>query len=193
MTDSTAAELLKRARAGDRAALDALFERMRSALERQADERLGERLREKLRRSDLVQSTYLEMLKGFETFRGDDADAFAAWAKTVMERQITEKARYFGAKKRDAEHVDLEALQIRAETASPSVDLAAVENLALVKRALLALPENYRWIIEKRTIEGLEYEEIAATSDLGVPALRTLFWRARAALTIEFKRLEEGR
>jgi RNA polymerase sigma factor (sigma-70 family) len=67
--------LLQRARAGDRAALDALFEQELPRLRRWASGRLPRWARDILDTSDLIQETVLETFKRLDAFepRGDTA------------------------------------------------------------------------------------------------------------------------
>ncbi len=177
---------LRRAREGDRRALDRLLESMQDRLRRIAEGRLGPGLRAKVRTSDVLQSTYLDVVKSLENFEGEDEAAFVAWVARIMENNIRDKGKYFQARKRQEPGggtVPLDAAgDARADGSTPSVDAVRAEDLVLVSRALEELAEDHRRVIVLRMIEGRSHQEIGEQLNRSESATRMLLSRARAAL-----------
>ena len=184
---------LRKARSGDREALNRLLDRNQDRLLRLARTRIGTSLKARVRTSDVLQSTYLDVLKGVGEFDGDSEEAFVAWVGRILENNIRDKGKYFGAKKR--RHVaavgDPEdpGRGVLARTPTPSATAACSEDLLLVSRALESLPEDYRRVIMLRQVEGRSHKEAAAILERTEAATRMLLSRARAALALELDRL----
>ena len=86
--DAVIRELLKRARAGDQAALGELLEKYRGHLRHLAENLLDDRAAGRLDASDLVQQTCLSVHKQIADFDGQDAAQFAAWLRQIHERNV---------------------------------------------------------------------------------------------------------
>lgn len=184
---------LRHARGGDRAALDRLLERVQSRLKRLAEGRIGPGLRAKVRTSDVLQSTYLDVVRSVDKFEGDDEDAFVAWVARIMENNIRDKGKYFQARKRrEPEGPTLslnEADKMKLPGPTPSAEAVRAEDLLLVSRALDGLAEDYRKVIILRMVEGQSHKEIGDALGRTEAATRMLLSRARASLAIELERL----
>ncbi len=70
----------------------------------------------------------------------------------------------------------------RAPTESPSVFAERAERLSRVRAAIDELPEQQRLALVLRTMDGLNYEEIATVMELSVAAVRTHVHLARRRL-----------
>lgn len=64
-------------------------------------------------------------------------------------------------------------------------------NRDVIERAFVALPDDYRNVLVRREIDGLDYEEIAATLGIPIGTVRSRLSRARAML-VELLRDELG-
>jgi len=178
---------LTRAKAGDRAALDRALQCVEQRLRRAAQRLLRNAGRREFSTSDLVQTTYLDVVRTIHTFRGEDEDTFAAWITSILENNVRDKARALGRDKRkgptSSGRVEPDAVPAPGLTPSPSA--IQIENLAAVGRALDCLDEAQRRIIVLRLVEGRSYRDIATTLGRSEGAARMLFFRARAALAVE--------
>ncbi len=194
MTDIDVAAELDRARAGDREALSRLLELTQERLRRITDRRLGPALRARLRASDILQSTFLDVVRGVPTFNGMSEDSFVAWVTQILENTIRRKGRFFNARKRrplaNAEAAKDGASPVLRSVATPSMELSRSEDLILVSRALDAIPEDYRRVIMLRVVDGRPHRDVAAMLGRTETATRMLLSRARAALSLEIERLE---
>ena len=63
------------------------------------------------------------------------------------------------------------------------------EVFALIKQIISKLPENQKEVILMRDMDGLEFEEIAAITNLKLEHLRVLLSRARKYVTVELEKI----
>lgn len=179
------------ARAGDRGALDRLLVRFQPRLRTVTDKKLGAALRERVTPSDILQSSYLDVVRGIEGFSGASEDAFIAWIGQIIENNIRERRRYFDAKKR-VRRADAKDRQAELDLETPSRVVGRLEDLVTVGRALDRIPAEYKDVILLRTVRELSHEAIAERQGRSVAAVKMLLSRARAALTLEIEALESG-
>lgn len=159
--------------------------------------RLGQKLRGKLQTSDVLQTTYVDVVRSIQAFRGDDAATFAAWVGRVLDNNVRDKAKFFDRdRRRDASTTrhDPEADPFNdnvevADEATPSEKVMQVEQLHLVRRAIDSLDETQREVLQRRMMQGQDYEAIAKDLDRSPGAVRMLYSRARAALALRVDRM----
>lgn len=191
MNSGSSAQDFELARAGDRQALDRILIRSRPRLEAVAQRLVGPTLREKVSISDVIQSTYLQVVQDVARFDGHDDDAFAAWLGRIFENTVRQKHRFFSAKKRLAPADAAEQLARRRPRArSPSSLVGSMEDIVLVGRAMDRLSEDHHRVIRLRVVEGRSIDEIAMVMKRTQGAAKMLLSRARAALTLEIEALE---
>lgn len=187
-------ELLAQAKSGDGVAIDRLLARVHPHIRRLVESRVGERLLRRIRRSDVLQNTWLEVIRGLPRFDGDDEDDFSGWVATVLEHQIHHADRFFRAKKRTAPERSSEARSFARRflktPASPSSQAASSEELRVVSQSLAELPELYRRVIVAAVIEGRPHKEVARDLGRSESATRMLLCRARAALMLAIESRE---
>lgn len=184
---------LRRARRGDREALARLLERNEERLRDLAELRLGHDLRARVRVSDVLQSTYLSALRYISEFDGEDDAKFTAWLIRILENNVREKGRFFGAAKRQREiPLPPHAEQIASVSPDPATRVAWADEFRVLAAAFDALPVPYRRVLFLRMVERLPYEEVAAVLERSSTACRTLFHRARAALAVECDKARKG-
>ncbi|HEX5137130.1 MAG TPA: sigma-70 family RNA polymerase sigma factor [Planctomycetota bacterium] len=175
------AELVARARDGDRAAFDELVLRHEDRVFNMALRMLGN-ADDAL---DLAQEVFLSAyraLKGFES-----KALFSTWLYRVtvnhcrdeMRRRATVKhtrPRPLGAG-RDADDPPADP---PARAASPFAAAAARESHEIVAAAVAALPDDAKEALVLRDVEGLPYEEIAEILDVPLGTVRSRIHRARS-------------
>ncbi len=184
--------LLDAARAGDREALNRLLESCQERLRRMSAARLGGRLRAKTRASDVLQSTYLEVMRSIGEFEGKDEKTFVAWVGSILEHHVKRKVRYFSAQRRKdpSRTSEIGRAKEPSDNATPSIELRKAEDMLTVSHALDNLPEHYREVILMKVVDGLDHQEIAKATGRTPTATRMLLSRARARLCMEIERLE---
>ena len=188
--------LLKRR---DAASLERLMERYRPLLRELANQVSEPRLRSKLDRSDLVQETCLDAVRGFSNLRATDRKQFGLWLRTLLTNNLNSlRRRYLGAQKRNsAAEQSLSDMADRSRGGSPEYKhTLAAENLP-VERAVLAerverlhrilqnLPQPLQALLKWRFEEGLPFSQIAQRVDRSEDAVRMLVNRCLARLRPE--------
>lgn len=176
---------VQRAVDGDPSALDALLGRNHGRLRRIADRIIGPRLRARVSVSDIVQSCYVEIIRGIRGFRDSGDGAFEAWSRRVLENGVRRKSRHFSAEKRTAEVDDVVLVEEPAgEGPTPSHQAVNGEALLRLEAALEQLSAEHREIIRLRILEGRAHEEISEILDKSPTAVRMSLSRARAKLSL---------
>ena len=179
-------QFLDRLRAGDAAAFDFLV------TERSPDiYALLYRLTEDPEEArDLTQETFLQAFRAVGNFRGD-AD-LRTWLYRIAVNQARNRWRWWRRRRRnvtvsldatDAEHERPLAAQLADErSASPEETTLAHERERILTQALRTLSRVYREVIVLRDIEGLSYEEVAATLEISVGTVKSRLSRGRNEL-----------
>jgi RNA polymerase sigma factor (sigma-70 family) len=176
--------LLERARAGDREALEVLFARHIPRLRRWASGRLPRWARDVADTQDLVQDTVLQVFKRVEDFEPRGDGALQAYLRQAVMNRIRNELRSKG-RRPSFEGLDDEA---PADRTSPLDAAIRQEQLDRYDSALSRLSEQERDLIVARVEVGLTYEEIAEA--LGKPswnAARMATARALLRLADELK------
>lgn len=188
--------MLRRAQSGEAEAIDRLLVATEERLRRVVDSRLGAKLRVSLRRSDVLQNSYLAMLDALPRFEGSSEDEFVAWVAGIIENDIRRQNRWFGAQKRRApsrtSQRNLLAGILMPSTPTPSAEVAATEEQARLYAALERLEPDQAEIIQMSVFDQLPYAEIATRLARSEGACRMLMLRARTALALELEEMNEG-
>lgn len=132
---------------------------------------------------DVTQDVMLQVLRKFDSFRGDAA--FATWLHRVTVNAALEYRRKRGV--RDRRRAPEAALDeptgdrtpARRWTAPPEQELLDRETRQLIEAAIAGLPEAYRDVYVLADVEGLPNAEIAGLLGLAVPAVKSRLHRAR--------------
>jgi RNA polymerase sigma-70 factor, ECF subfamily len=203
---ATASELLDQARVSIRAgdshladsyiendSLGSLLESFRSYLRVLADSQLSRRLSQRVSGSDIIQETMLVAHRDFASFRGESVGQFTAWLRTILSSVLIKTfEKHAGAMKRsvnreislggireslDATAIGLSNILVSNE-GTPS-EIVSREEQALAIIALLeTLPDDYRRVIELRSIQELRFERVAEEMGRSAVAVRLLWMRA---------------
>jgi RNA polymerase sigma factor (sigma-70 family) len=150
-------ELLRRARSGDREALEQLFCRYRPVLRRWARGRLPGWARELADTDDLVQDTLLQTVKKIEVFQPSQDHTLLDYLRMALRNRIVDEIRRRGRRPERTEIDD----QVEDDTASPLERSVELQNLERYDAALAKLAVEDRELIVLRLEMGLSYEELA--------------------------------
>lgn len=126
---------------------------------------------------DVTQEIFLAALRSIHNFRGEAQ--FSTWLRALTNRQVAEYYRKRQRRGWNRQTAIDEAEQLSNDPPQPN---AVMEDRILLRRALQALPENYRNIILLRFAEGLPFEQIASLNGQNLEATKSLFRRSIAAL-----------
>lgn len=183
---TTIVDLLSRARGGEAAALDRLFQICRNYVLVLARTQVEGWLRAKVDPSDLVQETLLEAYRGFSRFQGASEGEWLAWLRRILTHNAADFVRrYRQTGKREATR-ELPLAQSSAwgvgEPAdpgeSPSQQLLRKERELRVADALTQLSPDYQEVILLRNLQRLPFDEVAARMERSRPAVQMLWMRA---------------
>jgi len=180
-SDESLMELVAR---GDMDAFDALFRRWNRRLVRWLLNRKGLGIVDKAAAEDIVQETFLRVLKGARGF--NPRRTFSNWLLTIARN---EAERHLGKAKRHRvaslnqpnghgeEGVELIDL-LRDPRESLDEELIRRKLIAMVRWAMSILPHQQRMVVEMKVYEGMTFRQIA--SALQIP-MNTVLSRMRYA------------
>jgi RNA polymerase sigma factor (sigma-70 family) len=154
--------------AGDKAAFRALFERYSAVIFRAM--RAGG-LTEDVAR-DLMQQAFLQFHRARNDFRLDAR--LRPWLLTIA---YNLKRDYLRGRKRRVE-LPLEPELHAGTAAGPDRDLAQVRDVARVRRAVAALPDGYREVVELHWFSELPFPEVAGILGIKLNAAKVRAHRA---------------
>jgi RNA polymerase sigma-70 factor, ECF subfamily len=155
--------LIDRARAGDHAALNRLFDRHLAPLRRWARGRLPRWARDLADTDDLVQETLLQTFKKIEDFEPRRVGALQAYLRQAVLNRIRDELRRKGRRPQAAELDGLE----EDRAASPLEQAIGQEAIERYERALARLRPEEQEAVIGRVEMGYGYDELAEA--LGKP------------------------
>lgn len=154
-------ELLRRAKQGDDAALDALMARYRPRLERWASGRLPGYARSLFDTGDLVQETLLKAIEGLDSIEVRGPGVFQAYVRQAVLNRIKDQVRW--ARRRPGpEGVPEDLIDV---SPSPLESAIGADVLQRYETALARLTEDERQLLHLRIELDFDYDEIAAATE----------------------------
>ena len=173
----TDSDLLPRCRGGDEAAwreLVARHTRRVFALAYRFTGRVDEA-------EDLVQEIFVKVYQTLDRYRAGDG-SFTAWLMAVARNQAIDQYRRRRQERvrrvEDPERVE----RMASDDETPLEDMEHGERVAIVHRGLRALPEDLRLPLILCDLQGLPYDEIAASLQLPLGTVKSRIKRARLEL-----------
>lgn len=168
-------DLVRRFQGGDAGAFAALVHRHERRVYNLALRMTG---REEDAR-DATQDAFLAALRKLHTFRGEAA--FTTWMHRVTVNACYDLLRKRQRAPLSIEPAPAEADRPRAEPTAP--DHAERVELAIdVRRALLAVPEEFRAVLILCDVQDLSYEDAAAALGVPIGTVKSRLHRGRVAL-----------
>lgn len=195
---ATTQHLVRRVHAGDKDALNELYNRYATRVLAAVRARLGAELRGKLESWDIVQDALLASLKNVQDFDYASEGAFLHWLAKIAENRIRDQMDFYRAERRDhrreaalaggSSPESLPPLDIpeRTSAPSPSQVLVLSEDLTRLEQAMDRLPQESRELIVAAKIEGRTYQEIAEELGKSADAVRMQVNRAMTTLAKVF-------
>jgi len=190
-TRTTISELLARARAGNRQALNQLFGSCRNYVSVLAHSQMETNLQAKCDPSDLVQQTLLEAYDGFAKFHGVTEAEWLAWLRGILGHNAADVIRhYHGTERRQARReMPLDNAPPGSSSAenrfdpadsneTPLEQLIRQERDLLLADAVAELEADQRTVILLRNLRRLPFDEVARQMGRSRPAVQMLWMRA---------------
>jgi RNA polymerase sigma-70 factor (ECF subfamily) len=163
--------LLAAARAGDRAALDALLRRHLDFIHAVCRRLAGN----DADADDATQEALIAITRGISRF--DGRSSLRTWLYRVATNACLDELR------RKARRPTTGIPEVEQDIDGPSLD-DTVSDQVVLDAALRALPEEFRAPVVLRDVLGLDYQEIATTLELPPGTVRSRIARGRAALAV---------
>ncbi len=145
---------------------------------------------------DVAQEAFVKAYRALPQFRGDSA--FYTWLYRIA---INTAKNALAARERNpvSYELDLQHGDDSSDMVGRLKDPETPEGLALteeiretVNHAIEELPEDLRTAIVLRELEGMSYEEIAASMDCPVGTVRSRIFRAREAIDRRLREVFDG-
>jgi RNA polymerase sigma-70 factor (ECF subfamily) len=174
-------ELVSRAQRGERAAFDVLVLRYQHKVMKL----VMRYIRDPMEAEDVAQEAFIKAYRALPGFRGDSA--FYTWlyriAINAAKNSLASGKRRLVDYQLDLQDPDQYELHARLkDEATPERLMLTEEIRSTVNAAMAELPEDLRTAIVLRELDGLSYEEIAASMDCPVGTVRSRIFRAREAI-----------
>jgi RNA polymerase sigma-70 factor (ECF subfamily) len=182
--------LIQHARRHEPGALDRLLESYRNYLRLLARTGIDSSLRGKADPSDLVQETLFKAHQNFHQFRGQTEAELATWLRQILARTLTDLVRRYrrSASRRVSREHSLDELLgksfhalgslIASNGSSPSASAQRRELSVVLADALAQLSADHREVIVLRSLEELDWDEVARRMGRSEGAVRILWARA---------------
>jgi RNA polymerase sigma-70 factor, ECF subfamily len=185
-------ETIRRATAGNRAALERLLLDHYEPLVAKIAHRLPSSLQSIVAVDDIVQQTYSKVFRCVADFEPRSDGSFLSWLLAIAENCLRDAIRSERRKKRGGDHTQLRAAGDEQQSRdlllvevlagpnhTPSQSVARREGIQALRTALASLPEEHRQAIQLRYFSGYSVEETAVLMGRTTGAVRGLIDRAR--------------
>jgi len=190
--DASDLSLVQRVQRGDKGAFDVLVLKYQHKVVKL----VMRYVRNPAEAEDIAQDAFIKAYRALPQFRGDSA--FYPWLYRIA---ITTAKNAVVARDRNPVDFDLdmtnndESYEMQGrlkDSETPEALVLTDEIRTTVNAAIANLPEDLRTAIVLRELEGLSYEEIAATMDCPVGTVRSRIFRAREAIDGRLREVFEG-
>jgi RNA polymerase sigma-70 factor (ECF subfamily) len=199
-------DVLIRAKSGDESAKGELLNRFRPYLNVIAQRLLDERLQGRMDFSDVVQTTYLEATRDFDSFRGDTVESLLAWLRNILRNNVaTAHQQHLAAQKRSARKETMLRVAsesggssmgmadiLPSESSTPSQRLMRDEAAVVLATCMSQIPETQRDAIRMRYLDGMSLKEISDRLGKSEMAVAGLLKRGLRALREQMNTLNSG-
>lgn len=175
--------LVKRCRAGDRAAFRSLVERYQKRVYSQA---YG-MVKDKEEAMDIAQDAFVKVYKYLDHFKGDSS--FYTWLYRVVANLCTDRLRRKRSQASESVEFDEDVAVDETNTAgilssrlgtNPHQALMRAELARKLEEALAQVPEKHREILLLRELEGMSYEDLSRVLKIPKGTVMSRLFHARS-------------
>ncbi|HEY1898901.1 MAG TPA: RNA polymerase sigma factor RpoE [Steroidobacteraceae bacterium] len=190
--DASDLSLVQRVQHGDKGAFDVLVLKYQHKVVKL----VMRYVRNPAEAEDIAQDAFIKAYRALPQFRGDSA--FYTWLYRIA---INTAKNAVVARDRNPVDFDLdmtnteESYEMQGrlkDSETPEALVLTDEIRTTVNAAIANLPDDLRTAIVLRELDGLSYEEIAATMDCPVGTVRSRIFRAREAIDSRLREVFEG-
>ncbi|MEO6594508.1 MAG: sigma-70 family RNA polymerase sigma factor [Planctomycetota bacterium] len=174
--------LLRRLRDGAKGAFDELYRRHHDELLLAVRAGMGPRLRAAMQSEDVLQSVAMEAFAVLQRSDEPPAGGFTALLRRMVRHRLVDRARALRRRKRTGSVPLTDS--VAQGLGTPVPPRYADPRYQRLERALLALPVELRDVIRMRRFDGLSSQDVAARTGRSDDAVRKVFSRAMARLTV---------
>jgi RNA polymerase sigma-70 factor (ECF subfamily) len=194
MSRSTSgSDLMRRAIAGDRAALSALLLDHYDSLHHHISNRISNQLQGLVRADDILQQTFVRAAQRITEFQPQHEGAFRGWLKTIAENLLRDAEKRRRRERRASSQRGRSTAsegnqpaggldQLAANLTTPARRVHRNDSIVRMKAAMQQLPREQREVIRRRYLLGQSLEEVAEALGCSKDAARGLCYRARQRL-----------
>jgi len=190
--DTSDLSLVQRVQRGDKSAFDVLVLKYQHKVVKL----VMRYMRDPADAEDVAQEAFIKAYRALPQFRGDSA--FYTWlyriaintAKNAIVSRDRSPVEYDLDLQNSEESYDMQGRL--ADTETPEALVLTEEIRTIVNKAIDALPEDLRTAIVLRELEGMSYEEIAASMECPVGTVRSRIFRAREAIDRSLAEVFDG-
>jgi len=185
-------DLVRRAVAGDRAALTLVLTETRDEVCRQVAGRIPSSLAGLIDADDVVQEAHVEAFRHIREFEDRGPDALLRWVSTIALRKLRDAIKMRQALKRGGGQIALTNATADSAVAlldyiaefdhTPSRSVARREIVSTVQDALALLPDDYRRAVNLVYVQGVSVAQAAADMGRTERAIHNLCFKARNRL-----------
>lgn len=188
---SVDAELVERAKRGEREAFDALVRKYQHRIVSLVSRYIAD----PSEALDVAQEAFLKAYRALPGFRGDSA--FYTWLYRIAVNTAKNHLVAQSRRPPDADVAAEDAVQLEPDSRLRDYDtperlLLSEEIERVVAEAIQDLPEDLRTAILLREVEGLSYEDIARAMGCPIGTVRSRIFRAREAIDRRLRPLLES-
>ena len=158
-------DLLKRAKSGDRGALEALMARYRPRLERWATGRLPLQARSLFDTSDLVQEALLGAIQSLHSIKAVSPGSFQAYVRQAVLNRIRDQVRW-ARRRAGSEDVSEDLVDV---SPTPLESAIGTDTVRRFEEGLAHLSEEDRQLLHLRLELDIGYAEIALLTGRNTP------------------------
>ena len=198
----TEADLVRRAKAGDRVALQQLLVQYGSRLSSYIAPKVPPSIQGVLNADDILQQTYITAFRDIGQFEPTPDGSFFAWLRTIADHRTQDAIKSLKRVKRGGDRVHVRGVSagetgsvcdlvnlLSAGSHTPSRSVAGHEAVQAVQNAIRDLPEDYRQAVQLRLLDGKSLEEVASAMDRSPRSVQGLVDRAKKKMRDAMGRL----
>ncbi|KAA0943189.1 MULTISPECIES: sigma-70 family RNA polymerase sigma factor [unclassified Pseudomonas] len=137
--------------------------------------------------ADLTQETFIRAFQALPRWRPEAR--FQTWLLQIARNAALDTLR---KRRRHAEDPLEDHAELVDPAPSPLKQLESGRRLMLLERLLAGLPQEQREILLLREVEGLSYDELAATLQINTGTVKSRLARARGALLRAYRQAHGG-